>query len=99
MSADTALQWRRWASDKPTASHWHDMRRAAIIRAHPEVLKLMGKRFTFDGCHPQVGLNPAELSRDLCQTQLPLSRIEPTSKPESELSRAQLGQENGLSSS
>ncbi len=35
-------QWLHWARDKPTANRWHDRRRAALVREHPEVLSLVG---------------------------------------------------------
>eukprot|EP00730_Choanoeca_flexa_P013787 TRINITY_DN5711_c0_g1_i1.p2 TRINITY_DN5711_c0_g1~~TRINITY_DN5711_c0_g1_i1.p2 ORF type:complete len:193 (+),score=20.68 TRINITY_DN5711_c0_g1_i1:99-677(+) len=38
---EVAHQWLQWGKDKPTAAHWHSTRRAAILKRHPEVARLM----------------------------------------------------------
>lgn len=49
MASESAKQWLAWARDKPTAAHWHSVRRAAILKAHPEITTLIGMSDTHDG--------------------------------------------------
>ncbi|EDQ88166.1 uncharacterized protein MONBRDRAFT_9500 [Monosiga brevicollis MX1] len=36
-----AKSWLAWQTDKPSAAHWHGIRRALLLRTHPEIKALL----------------------------------------------------------